>query len=86
MKDPDVRREIIWIISVVALLALFLGSIAYALSRGYSVASEAEVLPLEKAPGLFEPGVKELGDGRYQVNIVAFMWGFRLSKVELENP
>lgn len=86
MEDPGVRREIIWIISVVALLAVFLGSIAYALSREYSVASEAEVLPLEKATGLFEPGVKKLGDGRYLVDIVAYMWGFRPSRVELENP
>lgn len=46
-------REFIWIASVVVVLAIFLGSIAYALRLGYSVASEVSVMPLEKAAGLF---------------------------------
>jgi cytochrome c oxidase subunit 2 len=79
-------REFIWIASVVVVLAIFLGSIAYALRLGYSVASEVSVMPLEKAAGLFQPGVKDLGDGRYQVDIIAFLWGFRPARVELNNP
>jgi len=66
-------REFIWIASVVVDLAIFLGSIAYALRLGYSVASEVSVMPLEKAAGLFQPGVKDLGDGRYQIDIIAFL-------------
>ncbi len=84
--EPKDRREFIWIVSVVVILAIFLGSIAYALRSGYSVASEVSVLPLEKASGLFQPGVKDLGDDRYQVDIIAFQWGFRPARVELNNP
>ncbi len=84
--EPKDRREFIWIASVVVILAIFLGSIAYALRSGYSVASEVSVLPLEKASGLFQPGVKNLGDGRYQVDIIAFQWSFRPARVELNNP
>lgn len=84
--DPRGKREVVWIISTVIVLAVFLGSIAYALRTGYSVASEVTVLPLEKAVGLFQPGVKDLGDGRYQVDIQAFQWGFRPARVELSNP
>ncbi|MEM1611014.1 MAG: hypothetical protein QXQ57_05160 [Sulfolobales archaeon] len=85
MEHRD-RKELVWIASVVVILAIFLGSIAYALRSGYSVASEASVLPLEKASGLFQPGVKDLGGGRYQVDIIAFQWGFRPARVELNNP
>jgi len=84
--DAGERREAVWTASVVVVLAVFLGSIAYALRAGYSVASEATVLPLERASGLFQPGVRSLGDGRYQVDILAFQWGFRPFRVELDNP
>lgn len=80
------RRESIWLVSVIAVMVILLGSIAYALRAGYSVASDATVLPPEKAPGLFEPGVRDLGDGRYQVDILAYQWGFKPSRVELYNP
>ncbi len=80
------RREKVWLVSVLIVLVILLGSIAYALRTGYGVASEAIVLPPEKAPGLFQPGVKDLGGGRYQVDIIAYQWGFRPSKVELYNP
>lgn len=81
------RGEVVWILSVVILLGVFAGSIVYALGvRGFSVASEAKVLPPEKAPGVFQPGVKDLGGGRYEVNIVAYQWGFRPSRIELRDP
>lgn len=80
------RREGIWLASVLAVMAVLIGSIAYALRTGYSVASEATVLPPEKAPGLFQPGVKDLGDGRYQLDIVAYQWGFKPSRIELQSP
>ena len=80
------RREGIWLASVLVILIVLLGSIVYALRAGYSTAEEAVVLPPEKAPGLFQPGVKDLGNGRYQVDILAFQWSFRPSRVELSNP
>ncbi len=81
-----VDRERVWLASVIIVMAALIGSISYALRAGYSVASEVTVLPPEKAPGLFQPGLKDLGGGRYQVDIMAYQWGFRPARVELYSP
>jgi cytochrome c oxidase subunit 2 len=55
-----------------------LGLLAVAL---ISCAREAPELPLVETPveeeAEFEPGVRQVGEGRYEVNLVAYQWGYQ---------
>ncbi len=81
------RWEALWIVIVAATLGIFIGTLVAIAGVGYIPPSEveAEYRPTD-AVEEFKPGIRSLGDGVYEVNILAYRFSFQPNKIVLENP
>ena len=87
MGDIMDRWEAAWIAIVALTLAIFVGTLIAVAGVGYIPPSEVETAytPTDQVEE-FQPGVREIGDGVYEVNILAYRFSFQPNKIVLENP
>lgn len=80
------KKEMIWILIVIAILATFSTSLVLALSYNYNVPKDYELIACPGGIPSFQKGIKEVEPGVYEVNILASKWFFDPYKIVLKNP
>ncbi len=81
------RLEYVWIGIVVAMLAGFTLILAYASeAKGYGTPDSAVTCDVKKLEEQITPGIRQLGPGIYEVNLVGAQWSWNPNRIVLENP
>lgn len=85
--DEGIIYEYVWIVIVAAIVAGMAASLAYyGIALDLNPACNATPIDVGALNENFQPGVKELGPGIYQVNILAGQFFWSPNKIVLEDP
>ncbi|MEB3860589.1 MAG: cytochrome c oxidase subunit II [Desulfurococcales archaeon] len=86
-NDEGVIYEYVWIVIVSAIVAGMAASLAYyGIALDLNPACNATPIDVGTLTENFQPGVKQLGPGIYQVNILAGQFFWNPNKIVLEDP
>lgn len=87
-SKAEMIYEYIWIVVVAAIIAGLSASMAYyGFVRGFNPACKAySIEEFQQKYGGFQPGVREVGPGVYEVNIEARQFVFIPKEIRLKDP
>ncbi len=85
--NEGIIYEYVWIVIVAAIVAGLAASLAYyGIALDLNPACNATPIDVDKVLQEFKPGVKELGPGIYQVDILAGQFFWNPNKIVLKDP
>lgn len=79
------KEEKVWAGIVIAILSIFLITIAYGIVTGINTPNEGKKITKEEIEK-FKSGVFEIEKNVYEVRIIAKMWSFDPFEIVLKNP